>query len=132
MTRIHSLTSLPCRSLPFSSRTPEGPAVGRVTRCEGNDMTTKNPIISTSLGSSLSRHVGSLTIPSPFTSTRLRLVPARIVSSPHLSLVLPSRVVSLPPYHPPAPRDTTREENVEWCDKNPKGNKESWKSREMS
>lgn len=77
MTRIHSLTSLPCRSLPFSSRTPEGPAVGRVTRCEGNDMTTKNPIISTSLGSSLSRHVGSLSIPSPFTSTRLRLVPAR-------------------------------------------------------
>ena len=63
--------------LPFSSRTPEGPAVGRVTRCEGNDMTTKNPIISTSLGSSLSRHVGSLSIPSPFTSTRLRLVPAR-------------------------------------------------------
>ena len=40
-------------------------------------MTTKNPIISTSLGSSLSRHVGSLSIPSPFTSTRLRLVPAR-------------------------------------------------------
>jgi len=40
-------------------------------------MTTKNPIISTSLGSSLSRHVGSLSIRSPFTSTRLRLVPAR-------------------------------------------------------
>jgi len=79
-TRIHSLTSLPCRSLPFSSRTPEGPAVGRVTRCEGNDMTTKNPMISTSLGSSLSRHVGSLTIPLPLRSSSVPFAHSRFTS----------------------------------------------------
>lgn len=51
---------------------------------------------------------------------------------PHHSLLLPFG----PCLGGAAPKETTRcrtrWRRIEWCDKNPKGNKESWKSREMS